>query len=1518
MTARSTHLSGPPDRRQQGLYDPRLEHDACGVGMICDLQGRKSHRMVSDGLRILLNLAHRGAVACDGSTGDGAGILIQIPHDFFCQAAEAQGIRLPSAGRYASGLIFLPRDPAERRQCMAEIERITVEAGQTFLGWRTVPVDSRAIGDISRQAEPAIRQAFIARSADCAAVDHFERKLFVIRKLAENAIRAAALSQGHFFHIPSLSARTFIYKGMFLAHQLKKYYPDLGNPKMASALALVHQRYSTNTFPSWDLAQPFRFLCHNGEINTLRGNINWMNARQFLFESGRLAGDMARLFPIATPGASDSAVLDNALELIVHTGRSLPHAIMMLIPEAWQHHETMSDEKKAFYEYHACLMEPWDGPAAIAFTDGKRVGAMLDRNGLRPARYTVTRDGRVVMASETGVLDIDPANVLEKGRLRPGRMFLIDMAAGRIIGDQEIKAKICRRQNYRKWLDDNLVRPPLPDTASPAGHHPGASLARRQRLFGYTAEDLNIVLTPMARDAVEPTGSMGDDIPAALLSSRSRLLFDYFRQLFAQVTNPPLDAIREQLVTSLKTTIGAEQDLFKETALHCRQISLAQPILTGNQMAFLRDLQRAGIRHESLPMLFPAHSGGAGLEQAMAGLCASAQRAVDGGAQLLVLSDRGANRETAPIPSLLATAGVHHHLIRNGIRTRCGIVVETGEAREIHHFCCLMGYGAGAVHPYLAFETIAEAILQGELSGLDLKKAAANYIKAVGKGLLKVMSKMGISTLQSYRGAQIFECLGLNENLVETYFTATASRISGADIHIIAKEVEERHHRAYPAREIPGSRDLALGGKYKWRRDGEAHQYTPRTIAKLQQAVQNNDPAAWDDFSEMTNGQNRKEGFLRGLFDLRFAEKPIPLAAVEPWETIVKRFKTGAMSYGSISREAHETLAVAMNRIGARSNSGEGGEDPDRYEPDPNGDWRNSAIKQVASGRFGVTGAYLAHATDLQIKMAQGAKPGEGGQLPGFKVYPWIARTRHATPYVGLISPPPHHDIYSIEDLSQLIHDLKNANPHARINVKLVSEVGVGTVAAGVAKARADVILISGESGGTGASSQTSIRHAGLPWELGLAETHQTLVLNGLRSRVILECDGQLKTGRDLAVACLLGADEFGFGTAALIALGCVMMRVCHLNTCPVGIATQDPELRRKFVGKPAYVINLMRFVAEDLRKLMAGLGFRTVAEMVGQTDRLAKRQAVDHWKAAGIDLSNILYQAQTPVDLADACQIDTQDHGLAQALDHRLIKSCRPALENGQPVTVTLTIRNIHRTVGTLLSHAVSKRYKDAGLPEDTIVIQATGSAGQSFCAFGARGITIHIRGEANDYFGKGLSGARLTIRPPTGSTFIAAENIIIGNVAFYGATSGEAYINGQAGERFCVRNSGVEAVVEGVGDHGCEYMTGGRVVVLGPTGRNFAAGMSGGMAYVLDESGEFSRHRCNLEMVDLEPVVEPEDVAFLRNIIGKHLAFTDSPAAKRTLDRWDACLGSFVKVMPIDYRQALARLAPDSSSTG
>lgn len=1513
MTDSPQHAAaaGRPGRlpAPRGLYHPRFEHDACGVGMICHLKGIPSHAIVQKGLQILVNLTHRGACGCDETSGDGAGILIQMPDGFLRKVGAREGIALPPAGSYGCGLVFLPRQREARRRCRQMLAQAVAASGQVLLGWRRLPVDPGAIGELARHSVPAIEQVFVGRGPACPDHTDFERRLYVIRKSVEKAVRESGIDAHGFFHLPSLSARTLVYKGMLLADQMVPFFPDLADEDMASALALVHQRYSTNTFPTWDLAQPFRFLCHNGEINTLRGNVNWMNAREHLFASDVFGEAMDCLRPVATPGASDSATLDNAVELLYHTGRSLPHCIMMLIPEAWQNHATMSPDVKAFYEYHVCLMEPWDGPAAIPFTDGRWVGAVLDRNGLRPSRYTVTRDDLVVMASETGVLDIPPEAVRCKGRLKPGRMFLVDLKAGRIVPDAEIKARMAGRQPYGAWLAQNRIRlsdlpPAAPDFEE------AADLPVRQLAFGYSQEDLRILLEPMARDGKEPIGSMGDDIPLAVLSRRPRLLYDYFKQLFAQVTNPPLDAIREALVTSLVTTIGTEQDLFAETPDHCRQLQLPQPVLTSEELARIRRLDRPGFRSATLQALFAAGEGSEGLSAAMARLCREAADAVAAGATLLILSDRGVDRSHAPIPALLATAGVHHHLIRRGLRTRCGIIVETGEAREVHHFCCLLGYGAGAVNPYVAFATIADMAAQGQLAEVDAQTAAGNFVKAVGQGILKVMSKMGISTLHSYRGAQIFECVGLDASVVDPWFSDTPSRISGVGLDIIAAETLTRHRQAFSPAPPGTARHLPLGGKYKWRRNGEAHQYTPMTIARLQQAVRNNDAGAWAEYADLVYRQNREEGLIRGLFEFKVEKAPVALDEVEPWTEIVKRFKTGAMSYGSISQEAHETLAVAMNRIGAKSNSGEGGEDPERYDPDANGDWRNSAIKQVASGRFGVTSNYLAHASDLQIKMAQGAKPGEGGQLPGFKVYPWIAKTRHATPYVGLISPPPHHDIYSIEDLAQLIHDLKNANPRARINVKLVSEVGVGTVAAGVAKGKADLVLISSDAGGTGASPQTSIRHAGLPWELGLAETHQTLVLNGLRSRIVVECDGQLKTARDVAVACLLGAEEFGFGTVALIALGCVMMRVCHLNTCPVGIATQDPELRRKFAGRPEHLINLMRFIAEDLRRIMADLGFRTVAEMVGRVDKLSVQPALDHWKARGLDYAAILRKPEGPPAVA-ACFATRQDHGLEKALDHDLIARAQPALESGAAVQLGLPVRNVNRTVGTLLSYEISRRYGEAGLPDDTIVIRAEGTAGQSFMAFGARGITVHLRGDGNDYFGKGLSGARLSLRPPEGAAFAPDENIIVGNVAFYGATAGEAYISGVAGERFCVRNSGVRAVVEGLGDHGCEYMTGGRVVVLGATGRNFAAGMSGGIAYVLDAAGDFKRFHCNLEMVELEAVSDRADAAELRGMVENHLRFTGSPAARRLLADWERSLARFVKVMPVDYKRALARRA-------
>jgi len=1510
-------FSSPAGQRPhgRGLYDPRYEHDACGVGFICNLKGEKTHGLIHKALEILVNLTHRGACGCDEKTGDGAGVLVQMPHAFMRMAAQEIDVRLPDELEYASGHVFLPRDERQRAHCMELFERVVGEEGQAFLGWRRVPTQNAVIGDIARRAEPEIYQLFIGRGAGMRDAGAFERKLYVIRKVMERAVRESELPERAMFYVPSLSCRTLVFKGLLLADQMEPYYPDLTHPEMTSALALVHQRYSTNTFPTWDLAQPFRFLCHNGEINTLRGNINWMTTRQYLFQSERFGDDIRKLFPIATPGASDSAILDNALELLYHTGRSLPHAIMMMIPEAWQNHETMSDEKKAFYEYHACLMEPWDGPASIPFTDGTCIGAVLDRNGLRPSRYTVTKDGYVIMGSETGVVEVDPANVAYKGRLQPGRMFLVDMEEGRIVDDEEIKHAMATRKPYRKWLDENLVHfehLPEPDDVRGTDFD---SLLTRQRAFGYTLEDLKIIMTPMARDAKEALGSMGDDIPLAVLSNKSRLLYDYFKQLFAQVTNPPFDPFRERVVSSVLATVGPELDLFQESSKHCHQFQVPDPVITNRQLEQMRHMYVGDLRAVTLPILFKAAKGGAGLKAAMNELCETAAQAVRDGASILVLTDRGTDRDHAPIPALLACAGVHHHLIRNGLRTRCGLVLESAEPREVHHFCVLFSYGTSAVNPYLAFETLDDLIRQGRLGDIDLETAIGRYVKSIGDGVLKVMSKMGISTLHSYRGAQIFEAVGLNREIVDRYFTWTASRIEGVGMDVLAEEVLMRHRHAYPRERIPRNLALDVGGKYQWRRGGEYHQFNPLTVAKLQQATQIRDEASYQEYAELINRQNAHLGTLRGLME--FTPHPgdtVPLEEVEPWTEIVKRFKTGAMSYGSISKEAHETLAVAMNRMGGKSNSGEGGEDEDRFERDANGDWRNSAIKQVASGRFGVTINYLSHAKELQIKMAQGAKPGEGGELPGSKVYPWIAKTRHSTPWVGLISPPPHHDIYSIEDLAQLIHDLKNANPEARINVKLVSEVGVGTVAAGVSKGKADVVLISGYDGGTGASKQTSIKHAGLPWELGVAETHQTLVLNDLRSRIVVECDGQLKTGRDVAVACLLGAEEFGFSTAPLVVMGCIMMRVCHLNTCPVGIATQDPELRKKFTGQPEHVVNFFHLVAQELRRIMAQLGFRTVNEMVGRSDKLCMRKAIDHWKAKGLDYSKILAQPEAAPGVGVYCS-EKQDHGLEQALDNKLIELAAPALAEGRPVVHDIAIRNVYRTVGTMLSHEIAKRYGHAGLPEDTITFRCRGSAGQSFCAFGAHGITMHIRGDANDYFGKGLSGAKLVIRPPEEATFKPEENIIIGNVAFYGAISGRAYIRGIAGERFCVRNSGVHAVVEGVGDHGCEYMTGGRAVVLGGTGRNFAAGMSGGVAYVLDEAGDFGTYRCNREMVDLEAVVDPEDIEELRTLIREHASYTGSTVAERVLDHWNDMLPRFVKVMPRDYKRALAILAKEEA---
>jgi glutamate synthase domain-containing protein 2/glutamate synthase domain-containing protein 1/glutamate synthase domain-containing protein 3 len=1493
-----------------GLSNPRHESDACGAGFICNLKGEQSHDLVCKAIEILINLTHRGACGCDALTGDGAGLLMQLPHEFLQTRCAEQGVNLPDRGEYGAGAVFLPEDAQERAYCEEKIAEIVVAEGQQFLGWRDLDRDNTVIGDTARRVEPVIRQFYVGRGVGLADDAAFERKLYVIRKVLERHIRDSGLTQKAAFYISSLSCRTLTYKGLLLADQIDRYYKELADPLLKSGIALVHQRYSTNTLPTWDLAQPFRFLCHNGEINTLQGNVNWMTARQSLFRSELFGDDIKKLFPITTPGASDSAILDNAVELLYHTGRSLAHSMTMLVPEAWQNHRTMSEEQKAFYEYHACMMEPWDGPASMPVTDGISIGAILDRNGLRPSRYSVTKDGFVVMASETGVLEIEPENVAYNGRLEPGRMFLVDTSQGRIVDDEEIKEEMSTRKPYKAWLDANLTR--LVDCPPPSGKTPQEELPllTRQRMFGYTMEELRLILGEMAINGVEPLGSMGTDTPLAVLSDRSQLLYNYFKQLFAQVTNPPLDGINEYLVTSNVTTIGAEGDLFQETPEHSRQLRLEHPVLTDGDLQRIRELDQPHLKSATLPMLFDVEGGGAALKQAMDSLCAAASAAVEAGNAILILSDRGCNRERAAIPALLASAGVHHHLIRTGQRTSCGIIVESAEPREVHHYCVLAGYGCCAVNPYLAFETLEELRQEGKLGEISHDDMVKNYLKAVDKGITKVMCKQGISTLHSYRGAQIFEAVGLGKQLVEDYFTWTESRVGGVELPEVAAEVRIRHDHAFPAVEVAEKLDLDVGGVYQWRRNGEHHLFNPHTVAKLQRATRENDEHTYSEYAEQINDQSERMCTLRGLLEFAGDREPVPLEEVESWEDICRRFKTGAMSYGSISQEAHETLAIAMNRIGGRSNSGEGGENPARFKKEENGDWKISRIKQVASGRFGVTSHYLVNADELQIKMAQGAKPGEGGELPAKKVYRWIADVRHSTPYVGLISPPPHHDIYSIEDLAQLIHDLKNANNQARINVKLVSKAGVGTIAAGVSKGKGDVVLISGWDGGTGASRETSLKHAGLPWELGIAETHQTLVENDLRSRIVVECDGQLKTGRDVAIACLLGAEEFGFATAPLVVSGCIIMRVCQKDTCPVGVATQNPDLRKKFTGKPEYVVNFFRFVAEELRRIMAQLGFRNIDEMVGRRDCLNARRASEHWKAHGVDVSPLLAEPKAPYEGVGTHCTQKQDHGLAKALDNQLIIDAGPALEQAQPVELSVRLKNINRTVGTMLSAEISRRHGGDGLPADTITINGTGSAGQSFCAFGARGLTMNVHGDANDYFCKGLSGARVSLRPPEQATFVPEENIICGNVALYGATSGEAYIRGIAGERFCVRNSGARAVVEGVGDHGCEYMTGGRAVILGKTGRNFAAGMSGGVAYVLDDSGAFARDLCNTERVELEEVTAEEDIAELRALVENHARYTGSTVAQALLDDWQAALGQFVKVMPTEYKAALERL--------
>ncbi|HUZ11358.1 MAG TPA: glutamate synthase large subunit [Caulobacteraceae bacterium] len=1528
----------------QGLYDPRHEHDACGVGFVVNIKGRKSHEVIACGLEILVNLDHRGAVGADPLVGDGAGCLVQIPDALLRDWAGRNDVELPQPGCYGVAMCFMPRDEAARDLAVGQFEHFIRVEGQQLIAWRDVPIDTTGLGKAVLEQMPVIRQAIVGRGARVRDQDAFERKLLVIRKQTQNPLKALALKYAlpslTDFYMPSFSSRTVVYKGLLLAHQLGGFYEDLRNPLAASAVALVHQRFSTNTFPSWRLAHPYRFIAHNGEINTKEGNVNWMNARRRTLESALLGPDLDKMWPIIPHGQSDTADLDNALELLLAGGYPLAHAMMMLVPEAWAGNPLMDPKRRAFYEYHAALMEPWDGPAAVAFTDGRQVGATLDRNGLRPARFIITDQDHVIMASEVGVMpQVEEARILRKWRLQPGKMLLIDMEAGRIVEDEELKSALAEAEPYEEWLKATqfkLEELPEPPQWELARSDDPAELLDRQQAFGYTQEDISFFLEPMSEQADDPVGSMGADTPIAVLSARPKLLYDYFKQRFAQVTNPPIDPIREELVMSLVSMIGPRPNLLGHQAGAHKRLEVVQPILTNAELEKIRsiaELADGAFRTATLDATWPSAEGAQGLERALGRLCAEATERVLADLNILVLSDRGTGEDRISIPAALATAAVHHHLIRQGLRMQTGLVVETGEAREVHHFCVLAGFGAEAVNPYLAFETL-EQLRARNASKLSEAEVRKNYIKALGKGLLKVMSKMGISTYQSYCGAQRFDAVGLASDFVERYFTGVSSQIEGVGVAEIAEECVRRHRDAYGAAPIYRTM-LDVGGAYAWRLRGEEHAWTPDSVARLQHAVRGELPDEYRAFAAEINEQSQRLLTLRGLMQLKWADQPIPLEEVEPAAEIVRRFATGAMSFGSISREAHTTLAIAMNRIGGRSNTGEGGEESDRYPPLANGDSMRSAIKQVASGRFGVTAEYLVNADDIQIKMAQGAKPGEGGQLPGYKVDANIARVRHSTPGVGLISPPPHHDIYSIEDLAQLIHDLKNVNSRARISVKLVSEVGVGTVAAGVSKARADHVTISGFEGGTGASPLTSLTHAGSPWEIGLAETQQTLLLNGLRTRIAVQVDGGLRTGRDVAIGALLGADEFGFATAPLIAAGCIMMRKCHLNTCPVGVATQDPVLRARFTGRPEHVINYFFFVAEELRGIMAAMGFRTLAEMIGRVDRLDARPAIEHWKAAGVDLSRLLH-AVPPGDAKGLWNLDRQNHGLEGALDHELIAAAAPALEGLGPVAIERPIRNLNRTVGAMLSGEVARRHGHAGLPEDSISVRFTGNAGQSFGAFLARGISLELTGDANDYVGKSLSGGRVVVRHPAGTRRDPTRNIIVGNTVLYGAIAGEAYFEGVAGERFAVRNSGAVAVVEGVGDHGCEYMTGGVVAVLGETGRNFAAGMSGGVAYVYDPHGRFER-LCNLAMVDLEPIgaclaasrddaasrprqrsvsVENSgmgdplrfDAERLRILVERHHRFTGSARAAELLAHWDRALAAFVKVMPRDYRRALS----------
>ena len=1496
---------------KQGLYLPEFEHANCGAGFICNLKGEKTNQIIHDALEILVKLEHRGGVSSDGKTGDGAGLLIDIPHEYFQRVCEFE---IPAQREYAVGMVFFPKNKNQYRYCKETFEQEIKNQGLKILGWRNVPVDSTQLGEIALASEPIIEQVFIGKGRVKKEIN-FKAKLYAARKITEHNIAASKMSEAPYFYVSSMSNTTLIYKGIIMPEDIGPYFIDLQQPDLVTRLALVHQRFSTNTMPSWELAQPFRFMCQNGEINTLRGNVSRMRVREEIMKSDIFGDQIDKLFPIILPGKSDSASMDMVVELLTLSGRSLPEVMMMLIPEAWEKHKTMSKERKAFYEYNACLMEPWDGPASVPFTDGDYIGALLDRNGLRPSRYTVTKSGKLIMSSEIGVVDIAPEDVEKHGRLEPGKMFLVDMNKGRIINDEEIKNKIVSERPYKEWLDETRLHlKDVPNTNKPCPIET-LDIKTRSRLYNYTIEDIQEVITPMAQNGKEALGSMGIDTPLAVLSDRPQLISNYFKQLFAQVTNPPLDGIREEIVTDISLALGKDRNIFSISKRQCKKLRIQNPVISNNDLEKIRNIKIGrDFKSITIAMLYKKERGVNGLEDALEDIIRQVSKAVDNRNNIIILSDRGANKEFAPIPALLACSYVHHSLNRLRQRSYFDIVIESAEPREPHQFATLFGYGASAINPYMANEIIRLQVKEGFIKDLTEQEAVDNFNKAIGKGLLKVMNKIGISTLHSYRGSQIFEIVGFNSKFVEKYFPYTASRIEGIGLYEIEKEITKRYLYAYPDNLIKNRLGLNIGGHYRWRRTGEKHMFNPTTVAKLQQAVRLSDQKSYNTYAKAINEQSKNLMTIRGLFEFNNLD-PIPIDEVEPWTEIVKRFKTGAMSYGSISREAHENLAIAMNRIGGKSNSGEGGEDRRRFQKDINGDSRNSAIKQVASGRFGVTSHYLTNAEEIQIKMAQGAKPGEGGQLPGEKVLPWIAEARNSTPFVGLISPPPHHDIYSIEDLAQLIFDLKNANREARINVKLVSEVGVGTIAAGVSKAKADVVLISGYDGGTGASPLTSLKHAGLPWELGIAEAQQTLVLNNLRSRIVVECDGQLKTGRDVAIAALLGAEEFGFATAPLVASGCIMMRKCHLNTCPVGIATQDKELRKNFKGTPEHVINFFYYIAEELRAIMAQLGFRTMDEMIGQTHKIDSNKAIEHYKAKGLDLSSILHRPEgySEMPLRNS---EKQDHDLDNVLDFQILKDSHRALYRKEKMILNYPISNINRSTGAIVSNEISKVYGHLGLPENTLSINFTGSAGQSFGAFAAPGLTFTVEGNTNDYLGKGLSGAKIIVKKPDVADFIAQDNIIVGNVCLFGAVKGEAYINGIAGERFAVRNSGATAVVEGVGDHCCEYMTGGKIVVLGGTGRNFAAGMSGGIAYVYDSEDKFTNGLCNTETIDFDPI-ELEDAEELKALIEKHVLYTNSNRGKELLNNWEKSLNNFVKVMPIEYKRALIRLETEEQMT-